>query len=759
MERIKLTIQHDSTDCGAACLSMIARYYGLSLPLNKIRKFVKVDKSGANLYGIVTGGAKLGLKGDALSGTREELLKGIEDKEIVFPFIAHIVTEENMPHFVVVYGYDKGLFLIADPAKGYVKMDKKHFFLSWTGYIVVFEKKPDFKEGNYTENALKKYLYIFRGQEREFFLIFVISLFIVSIGIIGSLVFQFVIDNYAVRERLNSDEITSYEIQDKEIDNYESAKKNNPVNILVNKISDFTKISDLNIVFICLIGLYFIKVFIEFARGYLVVRYAKTIDGKLMHSFYNHIIDLPVLDVIQRNTGDYMSRFNDISEIRDLISGVVVTLTMDSFMTLAVGIILFLESNILFLISVIIIFVNSIIFFHFKKPIKKANTKAMEKEAVFQSFFKESIDGIETLKVLGAERVVKKNASLKINNMIDAISSMNIISIFQHNLTNSVESIGTVVVLWVGFALVINDNITIGTLMSFYALLVYFTTPVKNLISLQPQIQTAIVATERLADILELDKEMMDYDTHLLPKINDIKFENIDFRYGNGRLVLKNLNINIERGEKIALVGGSGCGKTTIAKLLLRLYLYEAGDIFINGNSINNIDPRHLRSNIAYVDNNIFFFADTIRNNLRLGNDEITDEDIKEACVKTHIDDYISSLPLGYNTVLIEGGYNLSNGQRQRLAIARALLKKPQVLILDEATSNLDTITESAIKQTIFDISKDTTCIIIAHRLASIKKCDRIYVIENGSVVEAGSHEELIKKNGLYCEMCKTSQV
>ena len=273
------------------------------------------------------------------------------------------------------------------------------------------------------------------------------------------------------------------------------------------------------------------------------------------------------------------------------------------------------------------------------------------------------------------------------------------------------------------------------------------------MIGLQPTIQTAFVAADRLNDILDLHSEEIEEGGETLPVIDTLAFQNVDFRYGNRELTLEDISFTISKGEKIAIVGESGSGKTTLAKLLLRFYEPERGSILLNGGDVKELDLYALRRAVAYVDQNTFLFSDTIKNNLKLGNAEATDAEIEQVCKISRADEFIGKLPLGYDTPLDENGMNLSGGQRQRLAIARALLKKPQQLILDEATSNLDTITEASIKNTISQVNSDTTCMIIAHRLTTIRNCARIYVMEDGRIAEAGTHDDLMKKDVLYAKL------
>ena len=742
---MRIILQHDERDCGAACLSMIAAYYSLKLPISKYRELTKTDKSGTNLYGLVDGAEKLGFKATALSGSPDELMDGIANGEICFPFIAHTVSEDAMLHYVVVYGMKHGRFQIADPGKGKRSVTPEQFFSCWTGYIVTFEKTDRFQKRNEMKGSFIRFFALLKGQYGKLAAILALSLIISAIGVLGSFVFQIVLDDFF------SEPYTGESANIEEAEHEHSHAGESPLERAVEAIYAYAE--NFHIIFCILIAMYLLRAGIQLMRGYLIILISKKIDIRLTLSYYNHIMDLPVSSISVRQTGEYLSRFSDASTIRQAISTATLTLLMDSIMVAACGVILYLQNRRLFFATLPIVILYAVVVLFFRKPIERSNRNVMENDAKLQSYFKESIDGAETLKAACAEKQNKEKTTGKFHGFIDSVVKSSVISTLQDTLVGTIELIGTVIILWLGFYMALSGQVTVGSVMTFYALLAYFTEPIKNLIELQPTIQTAFVAADRLNDILDLQDEPADEIGETLPVIKTIEFQNVDFRYGNRELTLENINLKIRRGEKIAIVGESGSGKTTLAKLLLRFYEPEHGSILLNGEDTKELGLYALRRAIAYVDQNTFLFSDTIKNNLKLGNSESTDEEIERACKISRADEFIGKLPLGYDAPLDENGMNLSGGQRQRLAIARALLKKPQLLILDEATSNLDTITEASIKNTISRVNNDMTCIIIAHRLTTIRNCDRIYVMEHGQVAEAGTHDELMKKGGLYAKL------
>lgn len=727
---MKLIKQHDERDCAAACLAMIADYYGIRLPFSRFIELTKTDKSGANLYGILDAASSLGLQAEALEGNEGDLEEAISSGDVQFPFVAHTVTDSAMLHFVVLDRQKGDRYHICDPGKGKIWMSKEDFYRCWTGYIASFQKGKTFQvPKEKRETGLLRFFTLLRGQYRRLAWVLVLSLIISGIGIASAYVFQTVIDG-----------ITRNEIV-----------KGNILQQLTGLVGNGSQ--NIRKVFLFVIALYVIQFIIQIIRGKLIALTARDIDLSLSLSYYNHLVNLPISSISIRQTGEYLSRFSDTAAIRNAISNATITLLLDTVMVAACGFMLFLQNRTMFLVSLSVVIIYGFVVAFYRNPLKKQTQRVMEDHASVQSLVKESLDGIETIKAANAENEIINKTGSRIHTFVEDEMKGSMIAVTQDAIVDTIELIGTILILWIGFSFVNKGVISLGSLMTYYVLLGYYLSPIKNLIELQPTIGTAIVAAERLSDILDLTEENLSQGTDGALDAGNWSLKDVRFRYGNRELVLDGIDLDIKKGEKIAIVGESGSGKTTLAKLMMKFYKPETGRIEVDGHELQDIDTFSFRKRIAYVDQKTFLFADTIRNNLMLGNPDVTEDDMIEACRKSMAHDFIMKLPSGYDTPLDENGMNLSGGQRQRLSIARALLRKPQLLILDEATSNLDANTETGIKNALFAEGRDLTCIIIAHRLSTIKKCDRILVIENGKAAEQGSHEELLKENGIYARL------
>ena len=717
-------IQHDITDCGAACLATISKQYGFKTSISKIREVAGTDKQGTNAYGVIKAAQALGFSAKGVKGDKEAFFS-----EFPLPCIAHVVVDGGLLHYVVVHKIDRKQVIIADPGRGIIKLKPEEFFgevkedgvppkYQWTGILIIMVPDNSFKKGDETKGLFQRFFCLLLPQKRLIGNVFLASVLYTVLGILGAFYFKALIDDILTAGLLKTLHILSIGV------------------ILLNLF----------------------KVILNAFRSHLLLYLSQKLDIALLLGYYRHVLELPMNFFGTRKVGEIISRFNDASNVRDAISGATLTIMIDTFMAIAGGIILYMQNRYMFGITIIVVILYFIIVVSFNKWYKQLNERQMECNAQLTSYMVESLNGIQTVKAYNAEQSVKLETETKFIRLLRSIFKLSFVSNLQGSLVGFIELTGGIVILWVGAYNVIKGNLTIGQLITFNSLLAYFLDPVKNLINLQPQMQTAVVAAERLGEILDLQPERTEQEERKLELetvAGAIAFKDVSFRYGTREPVLKEISLHIRQGERIALVGESGSGKTTLSKLLLNLYTPEKGEILISDHNLKDIKLANLRERIAYIPQETFLFSGTIMENLMLGLEKVTPEEVMEAAKKAQAHEFINELPLRYETRLEENGSNLSGGQRQRLAIARAILKKPDILILDEATSNLDSITERAIEQTIEEYSKGMTTIIIAHRLSTIRRCDTIYVMEKGKIIEQGSHDELLGKKGQYARLWK----
>jgi ATP-binding cassette subfamily B protein len=706
MSKYKCIRQHDATDCGAAAIATICLQYKKETTITKLRDMTGTDIKGTTVLGIVNTLEQLGFEAKAWKLTRDGF-----DEKFTLPVIARVLTKEGLTHFVVIHKIYKNSLLIADPAKGLRKISKNEFFEDFDGNIVLCAPTNEFiAEKIKTGSVFNRFFKLLAAQKKLFIYAIIGSVILTALGIASSFF-----------SKIMMDEILPYKLK--------------------NQLLLFC-------IGFGIIG--FFNIALGAARQHLLLHLSLKIDIPLMLGYFKHIFSLPMRFFGTRRTGDILTRFSDAGTIKDIFSTISLSLIIDIMLTVISGIILYLMNSTLFAIIAVLTLLNAVLVYIFKKPYKELNLQNMEKQAALNSQIIDSLKGVETVKSFGAESETLEKIENRYIQSIRVGYKTSVTANAQGVIAGFFGNIGNLILMGVAALSVINGDITLGSMMAFMALSGYFMDPIGRLVGLQMQIQEASIAMKRISEIYDLESEQPNND-NLIKEFNiegDVKINNVTFRYGSRAPVLKDVSLLIRNKEKVAFVGESGSGKTTLAKLVLGLWKTESGAITINGYNIEEIDKKILRQSVAYVPQNVELFSGTIEENIRFGNRSATYEQIKSACLRAGCDEFIEKLPSKYATFLEEAGANLSGGERQRIALARALIKNPKVLILDEATSNLDFVSEAKIYQTLFSL--DCTTIIVAHRLSTIRRCDNIVVIDKNKIVEQGTHNLLLSANGVY---------
>lgn len=713
--KIKFIQQYDETDCAPTCLAMISKYYGKKLPVSKIREYAKTDKQGTNLFGLIEAGKKIGLSLEGYEACYDDL------EDFNYPLIAHVINEKGYDHFVIIEKKKEDTLYIVDPDKGKYKISTTNFQKLWTNIILTVEKNERFNtESDYPSASqfLKDNL---KGNYSILFLVVLISLFINLIGILGAFFLQL---------------LTDYII---------------PSNVIEN----------LHKIALGFLLLFLANALIQFIRFQLILHISLKIDLKLMRKYLEVVLKLPTNFFETRKNGEILSRFTDITKIREALSSVAVTLLVDSLMIIIGGIILYMQNTRLFFIIAFFLPIFIISFILLKKPFDKYNRKSMEMEAEMNSELIDTFNGSNIIKNFNAEKHVAKKNDFNFKKYIDQVNKLNVFSNIQVSLNDLLKALISIFVLWIGSYDVIKGNMTLGSMLAFNALVLFNLSPLERLINVQATIQSAIVAARRMMEITELEtEEVIKKNSNEFKFEDKILIENLSFQYGYRSIVLHNINLKIEKGKKIALVGESGSGKSTIGKILSGYYSDYQGEIYIDNTNIKEIKLHNYRNNVSYVSQTTFLFNDTIINNLKIGNNSVaTNDQILSSCKQAFIHDFIADLPHQYETMIDRDGESLSGGQQQRISIARALIKNSPIYIFDEATSALDSLSESYVLKAINNLVEEgKTVLVISHKLKNIIDADLIYTLKDGELIEEGTHDQLISKKGLYYNMVKSSR-
>ncbi len=708
MKKSILVKQRDKSDCGAACLTSVAAYYGLQIPVSKIRKYAGTDKQGTSLYGLIEAAEQLYFHAKAVKVT------GIDLNGIPLPTIFHLVLENGIQHFVVVYGVGKNHVRFMDPSSGQlIKQSILSFKAGWRGVIILLTPSNKFQKRNDQKPVLARFWNLITPHRNMLVRALLGAIIYTVLGLSAPIYVQRIIDH----------------------------------------VLPFSNTGLLSIFSLSMVLLLCIQVFTGYFKSIIILKTGQEIDSWLILGYYKHLLELPQRFFDSMRVGEIISRVNDALLIRIFINDVALSLIIHGLTMLFSMTAMFIYSWKLSLITMLAIPVYGLFYFISNGLNAKWQRKMMETGASLESHLVETVQGVSTIRRFNAEHYFHLKTESRFILFMKTIFTSSHNGLILSGISEWITNFLNISILWMGSYLVIKRVLSTGELLSFYTLAIFFTTPLRALIGANKPMQDALIAADRLFEIidLELDKEITEIQTPENIPEGDLVFDNVQFSYSPGIPVFNGLQLRFHQNQMTAVVGDSGCGKSTLLSLIQKIYQPNGGSILIAEINIQYISATVLRQKIAAVPQHIDLFQGTILSNIALGENEPDFERIFDICNRLGLHEFISGLPAQYQTIIREQGVNLSGGQKQRLAIARALYRDPSILILDEATSALDPESEKIVQETLqWFYNQKKTIIIITHRQATIKYCNSIIFLKEGRPAVSGTHERLLHENSDY---------
>ena len=716
--------QPDSKDCGPTCLKIIAKYYGKTINIQTLRIYSETTREGSSLLNLSDAAEKIEFR---TLGVKLDLNKL---EEAPLPCILHW----NKGHYVVLYKIKKNKYYISDPAIGLVEYSKEEFLKFWIGnnanesseegIALLVEPTPKFHRSEFDKEEGKS--------------TFGFSLLVNYILPYKSFVFQLIIGLLAGSLLQLIFPFLTQSVVDVGIQNQ--------------------NIHFIYMVLFAQLFLFFGKTALELIRSWILLHLSSRINISLISDFFIKLMNLPISFFDVRMTGDIMQRINDHHRIERI-------LTTSSLSVLFSVINMFIMGGVLAYYNLkifAVFFIGSFFYFLwvtlFLKRREKLDYKRFAEVSQEQSKVIELINGMQEIKLHNAEKQKRWGWEYVQARLFKVSMKGLVLEQTQSIGSNFINELKNIIIIFLSAKLVIDGQITLGMMMAISSIVGSLNGPIVQLISFIREAQDAKISLARLAEIHDKEDETQNDEEkiHDIPQDGNIVIKDLTFKYiGSDVNVLENLNLTIPANKVTAIVGTSGSGKTTLMKLLLKFYEPDSGEVLINKTPLSRLSQKTWRYHVGSVMQEGYIFSDTIANNIAIGVDIINKEKLAYASDVANIKTFIEDYPLGYNTKIGMEGVGMSTGQKQRLLIARAVYKNPEMLFFDEATSALDANNEKEIMEKLNIFFKDKTVVVIAHRLSTVMNADQIVVLEKGEIVEIGNHKELVDLKGSYYELVR----
>jgi len=664
---IRTILQQDERDCGPACLAALSHYYGKQQPIARIRELAGTDQEGTSLLGLAEAAEAIGLQADGFKAEPEAL------PELPLPAIAH--WDDN--HFVTILAVKKDIVTIGDPAEGTKKISLAEFCRNWTGYLLVVQPGQQSTPVS-SSSRLGRFVSLLRPRWKTVLEIILCSLIIAGLSLTSPVVIQFLMDHILISQN----------------------------------------VSTLNWFMLALLGLLVFTALFVMLRRYLLAHLGRWLDITLMQGYYNHIMDLPARFFVNRKVGEVLSRFNDAAKIRQMLGGTAILSIVDLLMTIAAVLLMFVYHWKLALVTVAFLPFFAASFAALNPLLRRRSRQVMELAADAQAHIVESFGGAVGVKCSAAAKQMRWVTDRRLGRMLHRAFGLEMLDTGIETLANIVGGLGTAVVLWYGAYSVIHQQLTIGQLMAFYSLVGMVLSPVERLMGLNRELQDALVAADRLLEIMDIPTET-EQEQSMLSDVDlsgDILLDSVTFHFPGRLPLFEDFSCRIPGGKTTVIIGPSGSGKSTLCQMLNRLQVPDKGRATIGRTDLSLVALPVLRRKVGYISTTPFVFSGTVRENIQLGQPEANFASVTVVAQVAQAHEFIEQLPRGYDTVLSEGGANLSTGQRLRIVLARAILANPQALVLDEVSSLLDPATESRILAGLREALPSLTLILVTHR-------------------------------------------